>query len=70
MSELTEWQVLYHYTSLKSFERIVKNGYISLNDIIKSNDPAEGFFAFAALKEAYSKNTVRFSSTLMQSWSD
>lgn len=53
MSELTDWQVLYHYTSLRSFERIIKNGYISLNDIIKSNDPAEGFFAFNALKEAY-----------------
>lgn len=53
MSESTDWQVLYHYTSLRSFERIVKNGYISLNDIIKSNDPAEGFFAFDALKEAY-----------------
>lgn len=53
MSGSTDWQVLYHYTSLKSFERIVKNGYITLNDIIKSNDPAEGFFAFDVLKEAY-----------------
>ena len=53
MSGLTDWQVLYHYTSLKSFERIVKDGHISLSDIIKSNDPAEGFFAFDALKEAY-----------------
>ena len=41
MSGSTDWQVLYHYTSLKSFERIIKSGYISLNDIIKSNDPAE-----------------------------
>lgn len=53
MNESTDWQVLYRYTSLKSFERIIKSGYISLNDIIKSNDPAEGFFAFDALKEAY-----------------
>lgn len=53
MSGSTDWRVLYHYTSLKSFERIIKSGYISLNDIIKSNDPAEGFFAFDALKEAY-----------------
>lgn len=53
MNEATDWQVLYHYTSLKGFERIIKSGYISLNDIIKSNDPAEGFFAFDTLKEAY-----------------
>lgn len=53
MNESTDWQALYHYTSLKSFERIIKSGYISLNDIIKSNDHAEGFFAFDALKEAY-----------------
>ncbi len=50
----TDWQALYHYTSLKGFERIVKNGYIAMNDIIKSNDPAEGFFAFDALRNAYS----------------
>lgn len=53
MSESIDWQSLYHYTSLKSFERIIKSGYISLSDIIKSNDPAEGFFAFDVLKEAY-----------------
>lgn len=53
MSGSKDWPVLYHFTSLKSFERIVKDGYISLSDIIKSNDPAEGLFAFDALKKAY-----------------
>lgn len=53
MSDSTDWEVLFHYTSLMNFERIIRNGYIALCDIIKSNDPAEGYFAFDALKHAY-----------------
>lgn len=48
-----EWEVLYHYTSLESFDRIIHSGYLAMSDIIKSNDPAEGVFAVDALKEAY-----------------
>lgn len=50
-----ECKLLYHYTSLEGFERIVKNGYIALTDITKSNDPAEGRFALVSLDEAYKK---------------
>ncbi|WP_294412114.1 DUF2971 domain-containing protein [uncultured Ruminococcus sp.] len=46
-------EVLYHYTTLGTFEKIVKNGYLAMFDIIKSNDPLEGKFALDALKSAY-----------------
>ncbi len=47
------WDVLYHFTSLQNFVRIIKEGKISLTDVSKSNDPAEGMFVLNALKEAY-----------------
>ncbi|WP_034464907.1 DUF2971 domain-containing protein [Butyrivibrio fibrisolvens] len=47
------WEVLYHYTSLESFLRIISQGYIALNDVIKSNDPAEGKYSIEILEKAY-----------------
>lgn len=52
MSE-ENWQVLYHYTSLNGFQRILETGYLALNDIIKSNDPAEGTYSMQMLQKAY-----------------
>ena len=40
--EINMCDLLYHFTSLEGFERIIKNGYLAMTDIIKSNDPAEG----------------------------
>lgn len=51
----TKWNVLYHYTSLQSFYRILSRGCIALNDIIKSNDPAEGVYSLEMMKKAYIK---------------
>ena len=49
------WEVVYHYTSLDGFNRILSSGSLALTDITKSNDPAEGFYALQMLKEAYCK---------------
>lgn len=50
-----KWEVVYHYTSLNGFERILTSGSLALTDIIKSNDPAEGLYPLQMLKEAYNK---------------
>lgn len=55
LSDENEWSVLYHYTSLNNFERIIKEGYLGMADIVKSNDPAEGIFALDALEKAYKR---------------
>lgn len=52
MSE-EKWQVLYHYTSLNGFQRILETGSLALADIIKSNDPAEGMYSLQMLQKAY-----------------
>ena len=46
-------EVLFHYTSLESFFRIVTTGFIALNDVLKSNDPAEGTYSIKMLEKAY-----------------
>ena len=47
--------VLFHFTSLNSFQRIISTGMITLADIIKSNDPAEGVYSLKMMKEAFIK---------------
>ncbi len=47
--------ILYHYTSLEGFYRIITSGAIALCDVIKSNDPAEGEYALEMMKKAYKK---------------
>lgn len=48
-----EWQVLYHYTTVETFYKIVQSGEFRLFDITKSNDPLEGIFAINMLEKAY-----------------
>ena len=55
LMEEKNWEVVYHYTSLSGFDRILSSGSLNLTDIIKSNDPAEGFYSLQMLKEAYCK---------------
>ena len=52
---MDNFDVLYHYTTLGTFEKIVKNGYMAMFDIVKSNDPLEGKFAIKSIKDAYKK---------------
>ena len=55
MDNETDWEVLYHYTSLPGFFRILSSGVIALCDITKSNDPAEGVYSLQMMKKAYSE---------------
>lgn len=50
---MCDLEVLYHYTTLSTFEKIIKNGYFAMFDILKSNDPLEGIFSITAIKDAY-----------------
>ncbi len=43
---------VYHFTSMRSFEAIVRSKSIRLNDVTRSNDPAETVFALDALEHA------------------
>lgn len=43
---------VYHFTSMKGFEAIVRSKTIRLNDVTRSNDPAETVFALDALEQA------------------
>lgn len=47
------YPILFHYTSLNSFEKILTNGSLKLFDITKSNDPQEGMFILECLEAAF-----------------
>ena len=51
-------EILYHYTSLDGFDKILSSGALALTDIIKSNDPSEGYYALQMLEKSY-KNLYR-----------
>lgn len=44
--------VLFHYTSLSNFEKIIKSGSIYLFEVMKSNDPLECKFALDTLYDS------------------
>ncbi len=54
-----EWEVLYHFTSMKTFYEIITKGKFKLFDITKSNDPLEGKFIIDSLEEAIFKMSSR-----------
>lgn len=46
-------KLVFHFTSMSAFTKIIKGGAFYLFDITKSNDPLEGKFVVNALKKAY-----------------
>ena len=53
MNSFNEPDILFHYTSLDAFFKMIKNKEFWLSDITKSNDPLEGVYLIQVLEEAY-----------------
>lgn len=61
-----QYPILFHYTSLNSFEKILTNGSLKLFDITKSNDPQEGLFVLDCLEAAFKDLPKIYTNTMIQ----